>query len=153
MGRNGVCYIFDEGIWYGTSRRKQTTKQACETADSQCPELYTRHEHVRKTKVRYACSLTGAKCLRSYEERKEILTKLFVRRIGCFKEKELPTQEWKFDKAFSAVSAAPFCRHWDLCRPGLITKRLQWLPSVVVCWRLKRNLEQSDKSFLLDCRT
>lgn len=31
-------------------------------------------------------------------------SELFTRRIGCFKERELPCKEWKYDKAFAAVN-------------------------------------------------
>lgn len=31
------------------------------------------------------------------------MSQLFIRRVGCFQETELPCGEWKFDKAFSAV--------------------------------------------------
>ena len=73
---------------------------------------------------------------RRFHARKEILSQLFVRRIGCFEEQELPCAEWKFDKAFSAVRQFLCIPLWqqrcEIARHGSITKRLQWQPNVDV---------------------
>jgi len=56
-----------------------------------------------KSSVLYFLRDTSINGRPKYYSKKEVLSELFVRRIGCFKETELPCQEWKFDKAFSAT--------------------------------------------------